>query len=116
MPGQRLLIVDDEPLLLELLKRYLERSGYVVRMALDPATALTLFELDPDAVDLVITDLTFEDINGEEMLARMRARRPDLRAVIASGYPHEPKLERVGFLQKPFLPKMLAAAIEEQLR
>jgi FixJ family two-component response regulator len=60
--------------------------------------------------------LTLPGINGEELIDRMRARNPRLRAVVASGYPYVPRSKRVTFLQKPFLPKMLADAIETILK
>jgi DNA-binding NtrC family response regulator len=111
----RLLLVDDEGALLELLKKYLERLGFEVDACMTPKEALTLFEADPTRHDLVLTDLTLPGINGEEMLEQMRARNPNLRAILASGYPYHPRSPSVEFLQKPFLPKMLAEAIEKIL-
>jgi len=111
----RLLIVDDEAPLLELLKRYLERLGYQVKTAFTPADALKEFEADP-AYDLVLTDLSFSDLNGEDLIERMRAINPRLAAIVASGFPHQPRLAGVEFLQKPFLPKMLAEMVEKALK
>jgi DNA-binding NtrC family response regulator len=112
----RLLIVDDEATLLDLLKRYLGRLGYEVETASDPKAALAKFEASPQAYDLVLTDLTFAGLNGEEMIERMRALNSGLRAIITSGYPHRPRLEGVEFLQKPFLPQMLAEVVERALK
>src|SRR5712692_3198160 len=111
----RLLIVDDEATLLDLLTRYLVRLGYQVETASGPAAALAKFEADPHAYDLVLTDLSFAGLSGEEMIERMRALNPRLRAIISSGYPHQPRLAGVEFLQKPFLPPMLAEAVEKLL-
>jgi DNA-binding NtrC family response regulator len=116
MAVARLLLVDDDPALADLLKKYLARLGYQVDACTSPEDALALFEADPDRYALVLTDLTLPRINGEEMLGRMRARNPRLRAVIASGYPYQPRAAHVGFLQKPFLPKMLADEIEKALK
>jgi DNA-binding NtrC family response regulator len=107
----RLLLVDDEPALLDLLKRYLERLGYLVDACGSPEEALRMFEEDPSRYALVLTDLSFPDLNGEEMLERMRQRSPNLRAVISSGYPHQPKSPDTAFLLKPYAPKMLAELI-----
>jgi len=115
MATGRLLLVDDEAALLELLKKYLERLGYQVDACAGPEDALALFEADPQRYALVITDLTLPRLNGEAMLDRMRARQPGLRAVVSSGYPYEPRSPQVVFLQKPFLPKMLAETIEKLL-
>ena len=116
MAAARLLLVDDEAALLDLLKKYLERLGYEVDACVGPEDALILFNTDPNRYALVMTDLTLPGISGEEMLDRMRTRNPRLRAVIASGYPYAPRSAHVEFLQKPFLPKMLAETIEKSLK
>lgn len=115
MSAGRLLIVDDEAALLDLLKRYLERLGYEVDVAGNPKDALAQFETDPERYVCVLTDLALPGINGEELVERMRAKNPELRALISSGYPYEPRSPRTLFLQKPYLPKMLAQTIEELL-
>src|SRR5947207_14752401 len=111
----RLLLVDDEATLLQLLQRYLERMGYEVDTASTPAGALSKFQADPTSYDLVLTDLSLPELNGEDMLSRMRALKPGLPAIISSGRPYEPRLAGVAFLQKPFLPKMLAEVLEKVL-
>jgi hypothetical protein len=55
-------------------------------------------------------------MSGEELVARSRDRTPGLRAIIASGYPYEPRAPGIEFLQKPFLPNLLAQAIERVLK
>jgi DNA-binding NtrC family response regulator len=115
MGGERILLVDDEAALLDLLRRYLERMGYQVESCLMPEEALERFEADPAAYSLVLTDLTLPGMSGEQMIERMRALQPRMRAIIVSGYPYEPQHKRTGFLQKPFLPKMLAELIEKML-
>lgn len=112
-PVRRLLIVDDEPAVLDLLKRYLERVGYAVELSASAEGALVLFEAAPERYDLVITDLKLPGMGGEELLKRMRQLKPALRALIASGYPHRPTLANVGFLLKPYLPKMIVESIEQ---
>lgn len=111
-----LLIVDDEPMLLELLRRYLGRLGYEVETCGDAQAALALFQAQPDRFSMVITDLSLPSLNGEELVDRMRQLRPGLPAIITSGYPHVPRAAGVGFVQKPFLPQMLAEAVEKALK
>ena len=110
-----LLIVDDEPNLLDLLRRYLGRLGYEVVTCGNPQDALALFQAAPDRFSLAITDLSLPSLNGEELIDRMRLIRPGLPAIITSGYAYQPRAG-VGFLQKPFLPKMLAEAVETALK
>ena len=77
MGGARILLVDDEAPLLELLTRYLERLGYQVDSCLSSADALKRFEANPAAYELVFAaDLSLSGMNGDEMISRMRARRP----------------------------------------
>jgi two-component system, cell cycle sensor histidine kinase and response regulator CckA len=113
---RRLLIVDDEPTLLQLLKRYLERQGYAVETAESGEEAVTMFDADPHRFDMVVTDLTLPGMNGAELLAKMRAKNAALPALISSGYPYEPQLKGVGFLLKPFLPQMLAEQITKAMK
>jgi DNA-binding response OmpR family regulator len=110
-----LLLVDDEAALTELLKQYLERLGYRVDACTDPHAAVGLHYADPYRHALLITDLTLPGMSGEELLRRLRERNPQLRAIIASGYLYQPRSAGVEFLQKPFLPKILADAIERML-
>jgi CheY-like chemotaxis protein len=116
MEFPRLLLVEDEPALADLLKTYLERIGYQVDACTHPETALELLEAHPESYALLVTDLTLPAISGEELVTRSRQCAPHLRAIIASGYPYEPREAGVSFLQKPFLPRMLAQAIEQALK
>lgn len=116
MSAARLLLVDDEPALADLLKKYLERLGYEVDARLDAEQALDQYESDPAGYALVLTDLTLPGMTGEQMIERMQQRNPKLRAIISSGYPYQPRSRHVGYLQKPFLPQMLADMIEKMLR
>ena len=111
-----LLIVDDEPKLLELLSRYLARIGYEIETCGDATEALALFQAGPDRFSMAITDLSLPSLNGEELIERLRQIRPGLPAIITSGYPYVPRAAGVGFLQKPFLPQMLLEAVESALK
>ena len=116
MVEARLLLVDDEPALLDLLKKYLERIGYLVDACTRPEDALALFLAAPTRYALVLTDLTLEGMSGEEMLEQMRVFYPELRAIISSGYPYQAQSKHTRFLQKPYVPKMLADLIAKTIR
>jgi len=115
----KVLLVEDELALLQLLERYLLRLGFDVKTHSSSVQALAEFEATPDTYDLVIADLGMPEIPGDTMLTRMLEIQPDLLILICSGSPFYlsslPKAleRRVGFLQKPFLPKMLLEAIEQ---
>ncbi len=112
----RLLIVDDEPMLLQLLRRYLERQGYVVETCQTAEQAILVFDANPADYAMVVTDLTLPGANGADLIARLRTKNPALPALISSGYPYEPQLPGVEFLLKPFLPQMLAEHIARVLK
>ena len=116
--GARILLVEDELPLLQLLERYLQRGGFEVQTYSDSAEALRNFESDPSRYDLVIADLGMPEISGDAMLHKMLEIRPDLLILICSGSPFyvsslpDTLEKQVAFLQKPFLPKMMMEAIE----
>ena len=116
MGSHRLLLVEDELALADLLKKYLERLGYQVDACDHADAALALLEAHPEDYALLITDLSLPDMSGDELLTRSRLHAPNLRAIIASGYPYEPRVAGVEFLQKPFLPNLLAQAVERALK
>jgi PAS domain S-box-containing protein len=99
------LVVEDEPLVRELLQRILARGGYSVRTANDGQHAL---ELGADGVDLLITDVVMPRLGGRELAARLGAMRPGLPVLFLSGYARDNQLvvaEARGpadLLQKPF--------------
>src|SRR5205823_3595224 len=111
-----LLIIDDEQSLLDLLRRYLGRQGYEVETCPTPAEALAHFRADPDRFSLIITDLSLPEMTGEELIRKLRELRPELPAIITSGYPYQPHTTGVGFVQKPFLPQTLVELIEKALK
>jgi len=121
VPSARILLVDDETPLLQLLEKYLQRQGHQVQTYSNSPEALRSFEESPSTYDLVIADLGMPDMPGDTMLRRMLAVRPDIPILICSGSPFFvstlPKTleKQVVFLQKPFAPKMLSEAIDKLL-
>jgi CheY-like chemotaxis protein len=112
----RILIVEDDAQVLALLRRYLERAGYAVATATSAEEALAVFRSAPDQFDLVVSDLSLPDLAGDKLLERIRQLAPMIPALISSGYDFQPKTARTGFLQKPFLPQKLLAAVEAILK
>ena len=118
----KILLVEDEPPLLQLIEKYLQRLGFQVETHLKSFDALRNFEAEPGGYDMVIADLGMPDLPGDTLLTRMLEIRPDLRILVCSGSPffieNLPRsLQRqVAFLQKPFVPKMLAAAVQNLLK
>jgi len=118
----KILLVEDEPPLLQLIEKYLQRMGFAVETHLKSFDALQSFEAAPDGYGMVIADLGMPDMPGDTLLTRMLEIRPDLRILVCSGSPifieNLPKTlqQQVAFLQKPFVPKMLAEAVQNLMQ
>jgi signal transduction histidine kinase len=111
------LVVDDESGVRELLRSVLERAGLTVVMAEDGREAVEMFRTIADTVSVALIDLTMPELDGREALAAMRSVKPDLRAVLMSGYSPADvvKAESHGFLQKPFTPYTVRRALWKAL-
>jgi len=118
----RVLVVDDDCLVLMNTTALLEDMGYVVTEANSAAEALALFK-DGAGFDLLITDQAMPNMVGTQVIEKTRALVPDLPVILASGYGELPEaaIHNVIKLAKPFGQAQLAAAIrkvemEEQIR
>lgn len=117
--GHRILLVDDEPRIREVVAQYLRRDGYQVRTAVDGATARR--ELSEFGPDLVVLDLMLPAVSGLEVLAEIR-RDGDLPVILLTARSEE--ADRVAGLElgaddyvvKPFSPRELVARVRSVLR
>lgn len=80
---KKILIIDDEPHILLMLKKMLERVGYEIDLAANGNEGLALFKRTP--ADLVITDIIMPEKEGLETIRAMRRERPDLKIIAMSG-------------------------------
>jgi CheY-like chemotaxis protein len=111
MTGETILLVEDEPAIRRLMTIALQRAGYRVVEARNGTEALTAFAPD---VDLLLTDIRLPYLNGNEVIARLRARRQTLKVLAFSGYPMNAP-DGVPFLQKPFVRDELLRAVAAAL-
>ena len=114
VPGRgTVLVVEDEPQVRGLISRALEGAGYTVLVAEDGRQGLELVRRMDAVLDLVVTDAVMPNLGGRELIARLAAERPGLRALLVSGYasaapdPAEPPGAAPAFLAKPFTPSAL---------
>ena len=84
--GQRVLVVDDQPTILNGLVSLLEIAGYHVRGFTNGLEALKLFAEDPEAFDVVITDQVMPHISGEELIREIKTIRKETPIIMCSGY------------------------------
>jgi PAS domain S-box-containing protein len=112
-----ILLADDEPAVRQFAARVLHRSGFTVSQAADGAEALAIFTADPARWRAVVLDLTMPNLGGQDALLQMRAIRPDVPAVLCSGYaseelsPEVTALSAMTFVEKPFTLKRLVTAV-----
>jgi YesN/AraC family two-component response regulator len=117
---KKVLIIDDEPYILLMLKKMLEKVGYEVDLASNGKEGLDLFE--QHTADLVITDIIMPDKEGLEIILEMKKKRPDLKIIAISGggrISPESYLECAAHFgasrvfQKPFKQKEIVSAVKE---
>ena len=116
--SERVLVVDDEPMVRKITERTLRRLGYQVTGAGDAEEALTLFSNDPNKFDVVVMDVVMPKLSGPEAVSQMRVVRPGFRALFVTGYAREASglstllgEPGIGFLPKPFTALQLAEEI-----
>ncbi|MDZ4093661.1 MAG: PAS domain S-box protein [Paracoccaceae bacterium] len=83
---ETILVVDDQTEVAATLRRGLMRLGYQVDAFTSPGIALERFARSPDRYRLLISDVVMPDMNGVEMVRRMRALRPDLPVILCTGF------------------------------
>ncbi len=81
----RLLVVDDEPLVREVITQQLEAAGHAVVSAEDSRQALRLLD-DGEPVDLIVSDLSMPGMDGIAFLREANRRRPNLPAILLTGF------------------------------
>jgi CheY-like chemotaxis protein len=82
---RHILVVDDEDMFLNALKRMLERFGYRVTAFTGGPEALTAFEAEPESFDLVISDRAMPRMSGEQLVRKILSIRPDVPILFITG-------------------------------
>src|SRR5260370_14445071 len=118
MGATRILLVDDEIALAGLIEKYLLRMGFEVHSMTDSRAALEQFQETQPPFQIVIADMNMPDLSGEDLLRAIFKSNAAVRGILCSGYAQAGGAlerdfhDRVDFLQKPFLPKMLADTVQ----
>ncbi len=118
---ESILFVDDEELIVEIADLLLESLGYQVKSSVSSVKALELFKSDPDMFDLVITDMSMPQMNGDKLAKSILEIRPDMPIILCTGYNElisEEKAKEIGvkaFLKKPFKRESVSKIIRKVL-
>ncbi len=119
---KRILIIDDEPHILLMLKKMLERSGYEIDLASNGDEGLRLFKNKPS--DLVITDIIMPEKEGLETIRGMKKLQPELKIIAMSGggkisadnYLETAKIFGASsIIEKPFSQQDMISSVKELL-
>jgi signal transduction histidine kinase/CheY-like chemotaxis protein len=115
--GERILLVEDEPLIRMMAVEALEDAGLQVVEAGTAAEALASFEADLESFALAMVDLGLPDQPGDQLIAALRSRRPDLPILVASGSDGSSKalvdaITGAQALRKPYSPDEMVAAVK----
>jgi len=104
--GKRILVVDDEEMILNAIKLILEDMGHTVDVSSDPVAGERMALAQ--SYDLILVDLRMPGRNGAEVASTVLAARPESRILVITAYPGDPLAARaldagaVGLLKKPF--------------
>jgi two-component system response regulator MprA len=112
------LVVEDEPVIRELMAILLEDEGYAVRQAVDGLQALEM--LEQHGIDLILSDVKMPRLDGASLVHRLRSRGDAIPVVLMSAVYAEVDLPGVRFLRKPVncehLLTIIATALQEMGR
>ncbi|MDJ0521306.1 MAG: PAS domain-containing protein [Planctomycetota bacterium] len=118
----RVLVADDDEMVLQVSTLMLESAGFEVVVACDGQEAVELFREQADEIDLVLLDMTMPRLSGEEAFRELREISPDVPVVLSSGYTEQEARGRLegdgvaGFVQKPYRAVDLMGEIQNALQ
>ena len=118
---ETILVVEDERAILHIIQIILTKFGYTVIAVSSSNEAFSIIQKNPDAIDLLITDVIMPELNGSELVEKIKLFRDDLKSLFISGYTSDiiPDIEKidnsVNLLQKPFSSKELSKKVREIL-
>ncbi len=119
--NEKILIVDDEEPIVNLLSQMLKRLGYDVTPRTSSIEAVKLFDACPSRFDLVITDMTMPNLTGVQLAKQLIKKRPDIPIILCTGFSEqisEEKAKAFGiseFITKPVIGSVLAKTIRKIL-
>lgn len=119
--GERVLIVEDEPMLRELLVDVLTGNGYAALTAANGKEALEVYKRERDSIRLVILDMIMPEMDGTAAFRALRDLDPSLRILISSGFSQDRSVQRLlsegaGFIGKPYQTEELLKVVAQHLR
>lgn len=118
---EHILVVDDEPSIVIMIKQILERLGYQVAVKTDSADALSLIRENPYMFDMILTDMTMPGMTGDKLASEILHIRPDMPIILCTGYNEKISIENAGkigirtYLEKPLNKEKLGEIVRKTL-
>ena len=119
--NETILLVEDEEMLLEMVKNMLEMIGYTILIAKNGFEAVEVYKEHKDQIAFVLSDMGLPKLGGFEAFLEMKKINPKVKAILASGY-LDPSLRlgllkagAIDFVQKPYDPKQICKKIRQIL-
>ncbi len=115
----RVLLIDDEEMIINVADDMLHRLGYEVMVARTGKEAVEIFKANRNNIDVVILDMIMPDMGGRETFDALKEIRPDIKVLLSSGYSIAGEASKIldrgcdGFIQKPFNMKQISHKIKE---
>jgi nitrogen-specific signal transduction histidine kinase/CheY-like chemotaxis protein len=119
--SENILVVDDEPTILEVVKEMLQELGYQPKICQNPLIAIDIYKNEWQKIDLVILDMVMPVKNGKVLFKALKAINPDIKAILASGFTINGEAQQIldmgvlSFVQKPFSKYEIANALARAL-
>ncbi len=119
--NERILLVDDEQVILDLGEKTLKQLGYDVVVKNGGVEALTLFRADPDRFDLVITDMTMPKMTGDQLARELMKVRPNIPVILCTGFSSKISREQAkeigikAYAMKPLARREMAITVRNVL-
>jgi two-component system cell cycle sensor histidine kinase/response regulator CckA len=120
--GERILLVEDEPVVCEFAVRALSENGYIVFSASNGEEAADIFEKEQGDFDLVFSDVVLPDRDGLNLIDEFISRKPEVLVLLSSGYTDKKsqwdriKAKSFPFLQKPYALVDLLKTVKKVIR
>jgi two-component system, cell cycle sensor histidine kinase and response regulator CckA len=116
-----ILVIEDEELLLDLLKEMLEDEGYRVLTAADGPQAVDLYRAEKEKVSLVLSDMGLPSMGGWEVLQQLKKINPSVKVILSSGFMDTKVRQDMlsagakDFIQKPYMPEKVIRTIQDTI-
>jgi two-component system cell cycle sensor histidine kinase/response regulator CckA len=115
---ETILVVEDQPVVLDAVREILERAGFCVLATGSGAAAIEMESATRETIHMLLSDVMMPDMSGPDVAKALRKHRPDMRVMLMSGYPDGDMLFlNYGwhFIEKPFLPAKLVERVNDIL-